>query len=114
MVFEVQIIHTPTCGYNFLCQRNSQNQLLHVALLDLPFYTQYPKTKQAVAWQKLGAAWHCQRSMLLALAVANLRHREREKETRRRRKREEKEEEPAQSVPRFIIATRFTGCRLAF
>lgn len=80
MVFEVQTIHTPTCGYNHLCQRNSQTQLLQVVSLDLPFYTQRPKTKQAVAWQKPGAAWHHSRSMLLALAVANPRHREKEKE----------------------------------
>lgn len=85
MVFEVQIVHTPTCGYNHLCQRSSQNQLLHIVSLDLPFYTQQPKTKQAVAWQKPGAAWHHSRSMLLAPAVANPRHREKEKERRRRR-----------------------------
>lgn len=98
----------PTCGYNQLCQRNSQNQLLHDVSLDLPFYTQQPKTKQAVAWQKPEAAWHHSTSMLLALAVANPRHREKEKERRRRRRRRQ------QAVPSFIIATRFTGCGLAF
>lgn len=109
MVFEVQMVHTPTCGYNLLCQRNSQNQLLHDVSLDLPFYTQQPKTKQAVAWQKPEAAWHHSTSVLLALAVANPRHREKEKERRRRRRRRRQ-----QAVPSFIIATRFAGCGLVF
>lgn len=59
--FTPQLVATIT-----LCQRNSQNQLLHVVSLDLPFYTQRPKTKQAVAWQRPGAAWHHSRSNALS------------------------------------------------